>query len=324
MTDRQAQISQKLTEYVSQDKSVLVEAVCGAGKTEIVFQMISDQLRKGRKVGFSIARRQVVLEIAHRLKDAFPFLTVRAVCGGYTKKLNGDLIVCTTHQLFRYNSYFDVLIIDEPDAFPFKNNDLLKGFAQRSYKKSIVYLTATPDDYLIEKVQNKEIEHLFLSKRPHNHPLVIPKVVYGGQMRLWIYGITWLKRQLKNSRQVIWFVPSRRLGIYTFLVLKLICNCCSISSQTKEKDSIIRDFRSGKYQVCISTTILERGVTIPGVNVLVFDSDHQVFDDASLNQISGRVGRSFNCPDGECLFLARKRSESIDKCLKALERANND
>ena len=112
LTERQKEVSARLTEMVSQGRSVLLEAVCGAGKTEIIFEMVSDQLKRGRKVGFTIARRQVVLEIAERLSRAFTNLSVIPVCQGHTDVTMADLVVCTTHQLFRYNDYFDVLIID--------------------------------------------------------------------------------------------------------------------------------------------------------------------------------------------------------------------
>ena len=49
-------------------KSVLLEAVCGAGKTEIVYETISLNLKQNKKIGFAISRRQVVLEIAERLR----------------------------------------------------------------------------------------------------------------------------------------------------------------------------------------------------------------------------------------------------------------
>ncbi len=112
LTARQQEVSERLREYVSKGCSVLLEAVCGAGKTEIIFAMIADQLAHGHKVCFAIARRQVVLEIAERLSQAFSHLKVIAVCQGHTDDLTGDLVVCTTHQLYRYRDYFQVLIID--------------------------------------------------------------------------------------------------------------------------------------------------------------------------------------------------------------------
>ena len=64
-------------------------------------------------VGIAVARRQVVLQLFERLKIIFPDLVVRAVCEGHTAEINGHLIVCTTHQLFRYHQFFDVLILDD-------------------------------------------------------------------------------------------------------------------------------------------------------------------------------------------------------------------
>ncbi|MEF2921783.1 MAG: hypothetical protein U0O16_05000 [Holdemanella sp.] len=46
------------------------------GKTEICFESICGYLAQGKKVGFAISRRQVVLEIANRLRIAFPELSV--------------------------------------------------------------------------------------------------------------------------------------------------------------------------------------------------------------------------------------------------------
>ena len=77
-----------------------------------------------------------------------------------------------------------------------------------------------------------------------------------------------------------------------------------------------------KYHVLIATTILERGITIENVNVAVLFANHRVFDEASLVQISGRVGRSFKYPDGECLFLFDQRSNEVDKCIRKCEAAN--
>ena len=81
------------------------------GKTEICFESICGYLAQGKKVGFAISRRQVVLEIANRLRRAFPELSVCEVAQGYTQVTDADLIVCTTHQLYRYPYAFDLLIL---------------------------------------------------------------------------------------------------------------------------------------------------------------------------------------------------------------------
>ena len=302
----------------------MLEAVCGAGKTEIIFEMVSDQLRKGRKVGFTIARRQVVIEIAERLSKAFSNITVIPVCQGYTSVTMADLVVCTTHQLYRYNGYFDVLIIDEPDAFPFKGNDTLKGIARHACKGSTVYLTATPDEELKNLVVERKVEYLYLSKRPHGFPLCEPEVLYGIKPYLLLQGILWLKKELEMNRKVLIFIPSKKLGARMKKLLSLFVSCNNIDSTSENKDQIIQDFKDDKYRVLFSTNILERGVTFSNVQVLVYKADNGVFDDASLTQISGRVGRNINYPTGDCLFLCESRQRSIDNCVSGIVRANND
>lgn len=68
--------------------------------------------------------------------------------------------------------------------------------------------------------------------------------------------------------------------------------------------------RDGDFQYLVTTTILERGVTFAGLNVLVLGADDELFNSASLVQIAGRVGRSTQCPDGDVVFLcSRKKKE---------------
>ena len=323
LTKRQKKISEELCRCIDEGKDVLLERVCGRGKTELVFEVISRQLGKGRRVGFAIARRQVVLEIAGRLQKAFPKLKVVPVCQGYTADIYGDIAVCTTHQLFRFPHYFDLLIIDEPDAFPFKNDEILQALAVNSCRGNIVYLTATPDNRLKNRAAKGQIEHLYLSRRPHDHDLCVPEIYYGNRIELLVKGLGWLRRQLKLNRKVMIFVSSMKRGKRIYQLLRRFVSCCYVSSKTEGRDDIIADFKNGKYKIIVTTLILERGITIDNVQVLVWLRESRVFDEASLTQISGRVGRSFANPEGECLFLCEGRSESVDDCLRSVIKANN-
>ena len=94
----------------------LVHAVCGAGKTEIVLCVFELALKRGLQCGFAVPRRDVAIELHGRLASAFPGIRCTLVHGGRTKELTGDLIVLTTHQLYRYERYFDLLVADEIDA----------------------------------------------------------------------------------------------------------------------------------------------------------------------------------------------------------------
>jgi len=48
--------------------------------------------------------------------------------GDHHDALTGNIIVLTTHQLFRYEDYFDLLIFDEIDAFPYVGDLVLESF----------------------------------------------------------------------------------------------------------------------------------------------------------------------------------------------------
>ena len=132
LTEKQKQCSTKTLNHLKQGRDVFVYAATGAGKTEITFASISYYLSQGKKVAFAISRRQVVLEIAERLRKAFCELSVVEVAQDYTQVTDADLIVCTMHQLYRYPYGFDLLILDEVDAFPYAGNTLLEAIVDLS------------------------------------------------------------------------------------------------------------------------------------------------------------------------------------------------
>lgn len=321
LSKRQKEISDKLVSLLKAGNSVLIEAVCGAGKTELVYQAISYYLSQKKKVGFAISRRQVVLELKERLQKDFKNLKVIAVCQGYNKVIKGDLIICTTHQLFRYYKYFDLLIIDEPDGYPYKDNSLLQNIAANSSKGQIVYLTATADERLLDMVNTNKIKYLYLPKRPTNKPLIVPKVVYCDQILMYLLMVYYC--YLLKDIPVIVFVPTIKLCNILAKCLSIWFTTIAINSKTDNKQFLIQQFKERKYQICVSTTILERGITIKPVSVIVLHCQHPVYDKASLIQISGRVGRDVNDDRGKCIFLTSERSKKIDECLKQIQKANN-
>lgn len=307
LSSYQNEISSQL-KTLSENSDVLVYAACGTGKTEIIMETISYRLGIGHKVILAIPRAQVVVEIAQRMQEAFKDLTITAVYGGSTETLTGDLIVCTTHQLYRYDHYADLLIIDEPDAFPYRNNAMLEYFAKRACKGQTVYLTATPTKSLMK------LETITLFKRFHGHPLLVPQVYVSIKVCCYLYAISWLK---KHPRTII-FVPSKRIA----KKLGKLFGVEYITSQTLEKESIINDFRKGLKDYLIATTILERGVTFSNVNIMVLFAEHHSFDLASLIQISGRVGRDPKHPTGEGIFICTKKSRKVHECINRLIKMN--
>lgn len=179
MTSKQKECSDQILSHVRQNQNVLLYACCGAGKTEMVFPLLTDCLKTGKKVGLAVPRKDVVMELEIRLRASFSNASICAVYGDHHDVLEADIVLCTTHQLYRYVNVFEVLILDEVDAFPYKGNQMLRHFANQACKSTFVYMTATPDHELKKKVERKLIHEVTLFQRPHGHPLCIPKVVYG-------------------------------------------------------------------------------------------------------------------------------------------------
>ena len=308
LSEKQKEISKELINSFEDGVDTLVYAACGSGKTEIVLEVIRHCLEHQKVVGISIPRRQVVLELQKRLGEYFQNIEVIAVCEGYTDVLSGDLIICTTHQLFRYHNTFDLLIVDEPDAFPFANNPLLQKLMRNSVRGSLIYLTATPSEDM------KLLKTLTLFKRYHGYDLLVPDVVIAPKVILYFR----LYQFIPKDSQLMLFVPSIRTAERLSKLMRTPC----IHSKTINKEEVLAEFSEKKFKILICTTIMERGITIEGVNICVLFADHVVYSKASLIQIAGRVGRLASSPTGDGLFLCQRKSRKVDECISELKMMN--
>ncbi|WP_288342168.1 helicase-related protein [uncultured Dubosiella sp.] len=321
LTSAQKAASAQALRYLQAKKDVFLYAATGAGKTELCYESICAYLSQGKKVGFAIARRQVVLEIAARLRQVFPRLRIVEVCQGHTTQLDGDLIVCTIHQLYRYPQTFDLLILDELDAFPYAGSDLLRAFVDQACAGEKLCLSATMDPGLEEDIRQKRVEIVTLFERPHGKPLVVPDVWRVPLWLQWILTIGYCGRFTREGKQTLVFVPRKKDARIMAMVLRGY-GARYIHAACNDKDEVMEAFRQRKFSVLVTTTLLERGITIPGVQVLVFHGDHPVFNAASLIQIFGRVGRKFDDPYGKGVCLCARTNEAIRSCVSTIEWMN--
>lgn len=321
LTPKQKEIATLAAEHIVHT-DVLLDCVCGAGKTEMTVLVIERMLKEKKKICFAIARRQVVLEVADRLQGYFPHALVTAVCGGHTQVTDGDLIVCTTHQLYRYYQAFDCLILDEPDAFPFRGNDVLHGIARSACKGHVMYLTATPDKVLKKRCEEGSLMHFMLQERPHGKPLPVPVIRTGPTVLLFCRLVTWIRQHRTHPRLI--FVPSIKMANRMKRILACFFPCSVCTSKTENRDEVIASFRKKKHGLLIATTVLERGVTIKDVDVCVWNADSRIFDEAGLVQMAGRAGRNYENPYGDVLFLCKEKSALAKTCQKTIQEANHE
>ena len=319
LTKYQLNASINTLNYLKEGQDVLLHCVCGAGKTEIVVKSISSYLSRGLKVCYAISRREVVIELTYRFQKIFENSKVVSVYGSHHNELSGDLIVCTTHQLFRYYKTFDLLILDEVDAFPLSGNDMLMNIAINSCKGNIVYSTATLNDFLKKYLKLRSYKKVSLYIRPSLKPLIEPKVIYN----LNIFNILYLIVLLKNmDNQCIIFVSSKKKCLNLYKVFKHLFSCTYVYSDLENRNDNIFRFKNKEYQFIFSTTVLERGITIKDVNVIVLHDRKDAFDKSSMIQMIGRVGRNYKNPYGSAYILANTINQDITNCVKEIKEAN--
>lgn len=105
------------------------------GKTEILFAAIYDSLKAGKRVCVATPRTDVVLELYPRFQQVFQKITIHALYGGAENNAEfAQLVLVTTHQLYRFENAFDVMIVDEADAFPYTYDEALQRAVMKAKK----------------------------------------------------------------------------------------------------------------------------------------------------------------------------------------------
>lgn len=337
LTPSQAEIAQKLVEtWRGQERRPqLVWAVTGAGKTELVFPLLERVLMDGGRVCLASPRIDVCLELAPRVKAAFAGLDCQVLYGGSQDSYElKPLTLATTHQLLRAYQAFDCLIVDEVDAFPYVDSRALHEAVARALKPGglLVYLTATPDDRLMSDWEAGSLVCHQLPARYHGHPLPLPQLQWVGD---WPKGLAAgrLIRPLKQILQrfghlegpKLLFVPHIPQAQACAKLLKPLLPSLALTSvhasDPKRQDKIMA-LRQGKLDLLVTTTILERGVTLPHCQVCILGADDELYTRASLMQMSGRVGRSADQPTGALWWLHQGQSLAMRQAIQQLGALN--
>lgn len=314
--------SKRIVAAAGKSEKLLIWAVCGSGKTEILFEGMNTAIGMGQNVLIATPRRDVVHELTPRIKKVFPDVEVLSLYGGSEDRgQSGQLIIATTHQLLRYENFFDFVVIDEVDAFPLSYDPMLKHAIKQAAKNeaTTILLTATPDKKMQKQVQKGILTAIKIPKRFHGFPLPVPKLKWLGnwQKQLKKSDIPrilteWLSERIAAQQQVFLFVPS-------VVVLKKLVPLLQtkflfldgVHSEDAERNEKVRKFRNTEIKILVTTTILERGVTVPNVAVAIYGADDAVFCESALVQISGRVGRSREFPSGEIIFFHYGKTEAM-------------
>lgn len=328
LTSAQQQASGELLDFwQSAEKKALVWAACGAGKTEVTFPLISKALSDGKRVLFAIPRQDIVREMALRLQNAFPDVEIAVHYGGQPWLASGKLVVATTHQVLGFHRRFQLAILDEVDAFPYQGSEMLRFGLQRALMSGgrLVEMTATPTS-----VRNYD-RVITIPARFHGHPLPEPRLIASplpGWEELGPEHLPAVVLDLLQSESSPWlvFAPTIRAcellqNVLRAALQKKVGLC---HSKEERRKNTIANFREGMLDVLVTTSVLERGVNFPGVQVIVLYADHILYNVSTLVQIAGRVGRGKANPRGAVLFVGSTVTAEMKKALSLIRSLNRE
>lgn len=97
-----------------------------------------------------------------------------------------------------------------------------------------------------------------------------------------------------------------------------------VHAEDPERKEKIEKFRKGEIRLLVTTTILERGVTVPNIDVGILGAEDHIFTESALVQIAGRVGRSGKYPTGDVLYFHFGKTEEMMKALHHIEEMNEE
>jgi len=168
--------------------------------------------------------------------------------------------------------------------------------------------------------------------RFHGHPLPVPKRITLKSIEqclrqpLLLKSLTEALRQsLERDAQVFLFVSRiRHIDPLVTVLRRIFSGYCveGTSSEDPFRAVKVTSFRQREIRLLVTTTILERGVTVPRSDVYIADADSGLFDEASLVQMAGRAGRSSDDPAGRVIFASPQWTISQKRAVKQITSMN--
>lgn len=276
----------------------------GFGKTEVAFRAAFKAMIEGKQVVMlaptTILAKQHYESACERFKDT-PFtisLLSRFVLPSHQKVTMQALaqgscdFVIGTHRLLSSDIRFrdlGLILIDEEHRFGVADKERLKQFRDNIDALS---LSATPIPRTLQMSLSGVREMSLLETAPRNR---YPVQTYVLEEHDSIVRDA-IERELARNGQVFYLYNRvRTIEKRAQRLMRLVPEARIVYAHgqmsREELEEIMNDFIACKYDVLVSTTIIETGIDIPNANTLLI-SDADKMGLAQLYQLRGRVGRS--------------------------------
>ena len=240
-------------------------------------------------------------------------------------------LVVGTHALLSDTAIFKdlgVAVIDEQHRFGVRQRILL---GEKGRNVDVMVMTATPIPRSLAMTAYGDLDHSQLDEKPVGRLPIDTRVIAGERLDDIVDG---LRRALGDGKRAYWICPlvdeSDQLDIAAaearFASLSHALPGISVAlahgkMKAAERDSAMQDFRTGRAQLLVATTVVEVGVDVPEASIIVIEHAER-FGLAQLHQLRGRVGRSST--QSSCLLVYYPPlSETASKRLSVMRETND-
>lgn len=184
--------------------------------------------------------------------------------------------------------------------------------------KQVIFVSATPADYELEKSEGVIVEQVI---RPTG--LLDPVIEVRPSLNQIDDLLEEIQVRIEKDERVLVTTLTKRMAeeLNTYLLrLDIRCNYIHSDVDTLERIKIIDDLRNGLYDVLIGVNLLREGLDLPEVSlVAILDADKEGFlrSHRSLTQTAGRAARNLN---GMVIMYADRITESMQKTIDETNR----
>ena len=246
-----------------------------------------------------------------------------------TRILQGNIsVLIGTHALLFDDYKFKnlaIVIIDEQHKFGVKQREKISVNYQK--QPHLIYMSATPIPRTLALVLYENMNYITIPDRPKDRENT-ETIISSDETREQIYNN--VSKHLSTGMQVYWVCTriedtedndKQSVNIFSTTIKKIFpdykVKILHGKILSDEKIEIIKEFKDGKIDILVSTSVIEVGIDCANANCLVVENS-ELFGLAQLHQLRGRVGRGKT--KGYCYLVhsAKTKYESIEK-LKYLE-----
>lgn len=321
----------------------LMQGDVGSGKTVVATIMLLAAVENGYQ-GAIMAPTEILAQ--QHYNNLVQWLTpmglgVGLFLGSNSKKIrtkiekdlkNGQThIAVGTHALIQEGVDFDnlgAIVIDEQHRFGVKQRTKLKNKAQQP---QMLTMTATPiprtlaltvhgdlDLTIIDELPKgrKPIKTALMTQSGHKHAyeLIKDEVELGRQAYV-VYPLIEESETLSAKAATI---EAEKLQNEIFPQFKI--GLLHGKLKNDEKEQVMADFKNKKYDILVSTTVVEVGVDVPNATVMLIENAER-FGLSQLHQLRGRVGRSDL--QSYCILSTATKSQETRQRLEIMEQTND-